>query len=170
MSHPLRDTIPAARCASCGHFGMVGEITACKRPGCECKHHVGEGPYRGHDPATPPGTEAALQSLIEALDSARTELEDAVNTETDAELDRDAAHRKWMLSAPPVRRNELTVAERDAWVEEHIATEERTFRLAKAARQAAQKKLDILRSQLSAMQSISRSVGQAYQGQREPGW
>ncbi len=160
MSYPIRDTIPAVKCA-CGKYAPAGQ---------PCTNCGAINPYKGHDPATPPGTEAALQSLIDALDGARVELEAAVNAETDAELTRDAAYRKWMLQAPPVRRNEWTVGERDAWVADHVADEERAFRLAKVARQAAQKKLDILRSQLSAQQSISRSVGDSYRGQREPGW
>jgi hypothetical protein len=170
VGHPPRETIPADRCESCPHFAPVGEITQCTR--CDCQRHVAKprSLYAGHDPETPPGAEAALQTLGDALSPAREALEAAANEEVDAELARDAAHRKWMLQAPPVRRNELTVAERDAWVAEQIADEERAYRLARAKRQAAAKVLDVLGKQISAQQSISRSVSTGYQGTGRDGW
>ena len=157
MSHPLRDTVRAVRC-DCGKYAPPGQ------PCSNCGTVNGSSPYRGHDPQSPPGAEAALQSFLEALGPAREALEAAANEEVGAELARDAARRKWMLQAPPVRRNEWTVAERDCWVEDHITEEERAYRLAKAKRQAAAKVLDVLGKQLSAQQSINRSVSASYQG------
>lgn len=164
--------IPAGRCGECPHYARADEVTECRY--CNCKRHVAS-PYGGHDPQTPPGAEAALDSLKEALGAAQEELAEAADAEVTAELDRDAAHRRWMLSpeCPPVRVLDgvrTTVAQRDAWVADKIAEEERAYRLAKTARQAAQKKLDVLGKQGSFQQSIGRSVGDSYRGQREPGW
>jgi hypothetical protein len=167
VSHPLRATIPAAKCASCDHYAPVGEMTECKRPGCECKRHTGS-PHGVHDPETPPGAEAALQALRDALEPARQALREAADAEVEAELARDAARRKWMLSdecpkaTGPGRT--MTVAERNCWVEDKIADEERAYRLAKAEREAAKAYLDVLGKQLSAQQSIGRSVAASYQG------
>lgn len=164
--------IPAGRCGACPHYARADEVTRCRF--CGCEHHVAS-PYQGHDPQTPPGAEAALESFRDALESARQELAGAADAEVTAELERDAAHRRWMLSpeCPPVGVFDgvrTTVAQRDAWVQDRVAGEERAYRLARAARQAAQKKLDVLGKQGSYQQSISKSVGQSYSGQREPGW
>lgn len=163
--------IPAGRCV-CTHYARADEITECRY--CDCKRHVAT-PYAGHDPQTPPGAEAGLESFKEALEIARQELAEAADAEVTAELDRDAAHRKWMLApeCPKVGVFDgvrTTVAQRDAWVADRVAEHERAYRLAKATRQAAQKKLDVLGKQGSFQQSIGRSVGDSYRGQREPGW
>jgi hypothetical protein len=161
MSHPIRSaTIPSGRC-QCGHLAPVGEVITCTRPGCGCERHTGS-PYGGHDPATPPGAESALAAFMDALDTARQALEAAANAEVDAELARDAAKRRWLLSDECQALR--TVAERKAWAESRIEPEERAFRLAKATREAARAALDVLGKQMSAQQSINRSVSASYQG------
>jgi len=170
VSHSVRDVAPirAGKCADCGHFARPDEVTACRIADCGCTHHVAAGLYRGHNPEDPPGAEAALQALRDALEPARQALREAADAEVDAELIRDAARRKWMLSdecpkaTGPGRT--MTVAERNCWVEDRIAEEERAYRLAKAAREAAKAYLDVLGKQLSAQQSIGRSVAASYQG------
>ena len=122
--------------------------------------------YRGHDPQTPPGAEAALQSVSDGLETARRALAAARDEEVAALADYKAAKRRALLSAecPKVRRNECTVAERDAWVEDQCADEELAWMLARTARQAAADHHQTLREQGSIQQSISRSVGDSYRG------
>ena len=173
MNHPREvGTIPASKCA-CGHFAPpTGEITECRF--CDCERHVA-GPYRGHDPDTPPGAEAALQTFSDLLKDAQRDLAAACDDEVEAELARDAAARTWLLSddCPPVgvfNGVRTTVAQQSAWVADRIADKERTYRLAKAAREAAQKYLDVLGRQGSIQQSISKSVGASYQGTGGERW
>ncbi len=120
--------------------------------------------YQGHDPQTPAGAEAALREFSERLEDARRRLETARNEEVAAEAGFRAARRRALLSpdCPKVRRNEWTVAERDAWVEDQCAGEELARDLAKAARQAAHDHLQTLRDQGSIAQSLSRSVADSY--------
>ena len=129
-------------------------------------------PYRGHDPQTPPGAEAALASYVDALEHARKALADTRNAEVDARASRDAAKRRAILSpeCPKVRRDQCTVAERDAWVEDRIADEDLAYEIAKAARQAAGDHLHTLGKQGSLAQSLSKSVMDSYRGQRGDGW
>lgn len=157
---PREATIPSGRCA-CGHLAPVGEVITCSRPGCGCERHTGS-LYRGNDPATPEGAETALQTFMDALDTARERLEEASNAEVDAELARDAAKRRWLLSDECQALR--TVAERKAWAEARTEPEERAFRIAKARREAARGVLDVLGKQMSAQQSINRSVSTSYQG------
>ena len=134
-----------------------------------------DGPHGEHDPQTPPGAEAALQSFSDALEPARRELAAAADEEVEAELARDAARRRWLLSEECPRTGvfdgvRVTVAERDAWVDEQIAGEERAFRLAREKRKAAAKRLDVLSKQGSYQQSISKSVADSYRGTGGDRW
>jgi hypothetical protein len=155
--------IPAKRCA-CGHFARSDEVVPCRF--CDCTEHR-PGPYRGHDPQTPPGAEAALQSFSDALDEARELLAEKRDLEVDALAALKAAKRAALLSeeCPKVRRNECTVAVRDAWAEDQCAAEERAWMLAKAARQAAADHLHTTGKQGGFQQSIGASVRTSYQGQ-----
>lgn len=115
------------------------------------------------EPDIPGDAEAKLESYQQALEDAREELREARDKEVDAELARDAAHRWWMLSdeCPKVGVREgvrTTVAYRDAWVADHIADEERAYKLAKAKRQAAATKLHTLGKNGGFQQSIAASV------------
>lgn len=150
-------TIPAARCGTCSHFAPVGELGACRF--CDCDRHTGT-PYGTNDPQTPVGAENALEYFKEAMEVARKDLAVALDEEVEAELNRDAARDGWLLSdeCPHVRRDECTVAERDAWVRNKVRDEEKAYRLAKAKRIAAEKYLTILGRQGSIQQSILKSV------------
>lgn len=132
-------------------------------------------PYHGHDPQTPPGAEAALASYSDALEDARRALERARNDEVDAKAVRDAAERRARFSAECPKAGvfdgaRTTVAYVEAWIAGQVAGEDLTYELARAARQAAADHLRTLGKQGSLAQSISRSVGDSYRGQREPGW
>jgi hypothetical protein len=166
MSHPLHDATPAMKCA-CGHFARADEVSACRF--CDCTHHRGvvRDLHGGHGPQTPPGAEAALQAFSDALEEARELLAEKRDLEVDALAALKAAKRKALLSdeCPKVRRNECTVAVRDAWAEDRCAAEERAWMLAKAARQAAADHLHTTGKQGGFQQSIGASVRTSYQGQ-----
>jgi hypothetical protein len=172
VSYPREaGTIPAGKCA-CGHWARADEVTECRY--CDCTQHR-VSPYGGHNPQDPPGAEAALQSFSDALEPAREELAAAVDEEVRAELARDSAKRYWLLHGTCPKTGvfdgvRVTVAERDAWVEEKIADKEYEFRMAEVKRKAAAKKLAILERQSSVQQSISKSVGEAYRGTGSERW
>lgn len=132
-------------------------------------------PHGGHDPQTPPGAESALQSYSDALEEARRSLARARDAEVDAKAKLDAARRRARFSADCPKVGvfggvRTTVAYVEAWIEDQVAEEDLRHELARAARQAAGDHLHTLGKQGSLAQSLSRSVGQSYAGQREPGW
>lgn len=128
--------------------------------------------YGGHEPGTPPGAEAALDDLIGQLEEARGALEQARNDEVAAKHALGAAKRRWMFDTdcPRVARDAHTVAYREAWIEDRVADEQLAFDLAVARRQAARDHHETLRAQISAQQSIARSVGTTYAGLGREGW
>lgn len=165
MTNPLVGTIVAGKRA-CGHYARADEVTSCRF--CDCAHHrATQGAHQGYDPQTPPGAEAALQSFSDALEEARELLAEKRDLEVDALAALKAAKRGALLSdeCPKVRRNECTVAERDAWAEEQCAEEEKAWMLAKAARQAAADHLRTVGKQGGFQQSIGASVRDSYRGQ-----
>jgi hypothetical protein len=167
MSHPLDGTIPAVKCANCPHHVPLGDVTACRF--CDCQEHApkAQSPYGGHNADEPPGAEAALEYFKAEMDVARRELEQASNGEVEAELARDAARRKWEFDdeCPPVGvfgGIRTTARRQAAWIDNHIADEEREYRLAKSRREAASKRLDVLGRQAITQASIAKSVGTGY--------
>src|ERR1039457_3458789 len=140
----LNGAVPAAKCA-CGHFARIDEVgTFCRY--CDCTEHRAS-PYQGHDPETPPGAEAALQSFSDDLEPARIELREAADAEVEAELTRDAARRKWLLSDERPQPGSLggvrvTVAYGAAAADDRIADEERAFRREREPGKPAAKRLD----------------------------
>lgn len=130
-------------------------------------HYPGSLP--AYDPDTPPSAEAKLADYRDEMDKARKALRDARDAEVDAEQERDAARRRAQLSpeCPPVgvfKGVRTTVAYQTAWIEDRIADEERKYRLAKLARQAASDHLRTLSKQGSFQQSLTNSVRDAYRG------
>lgn len=166
MSHPLAGTVRGGIC-ECGHSAKVGEITDCTR--CECGRHVAipRGGYAGNDPGTPAGAEAMLNTFMDALEPAREALEAAMNEAVEARMRRDAAKRRWLFSEECQRLPTLT--ERKLWAEGRIEDEERECQLAEVKVAAAKTVLDVLGRQTSAQQSITKSIGQSYQGTRGEG-
>lgn len=162
-NHPLHGTLRSGRCPECDHLAPVGEVIKCSR--CDCPRHTAS----PAEPQTPPEAEAVLQAYSDQLDEAVLKLQDARNAELEAEEARDAA--KWAATLSPdcpkvgvfdgVR---TTVAMQTAWVDDRTAAEERAFRLARARREAAEKYLSVVGKQMSALQSINRSVAASYQG------
>ena len=172
MSQPSpRDAIPAGRCVNCPHFARPDEVTACRF--CDCQQHRAAAP--GHDPMTPPGAEAALQSYSDALEEAGKLLAAARNAELEAEEARDSARRRAQLSpacpAAGVHNGvRVTVAYVTAWIEEQVKDEERAYKLAKVARQAASDHLRKVGKQGSFQQTLTKSVSAAYQGTGPEPW
>lgn len=172
MSHPRDATIPAGLC-ECGHRARPDEITECRF--CECVRHVAASPYGGHDPETPPGAEAALETYRDDLERARRMLREARDHEVAMKTARDAAERRARLSPECPKVGvfggvRTTVAYVEAWIAEQIADREDAYQLARVARQAASDHMQTLRDQGSIQQSISRSVGESFRGQRGEGW
>lgn len=165
MTNPVRDAIPAQRC-KCGHFAKPDEVTKCRY--CECREHRPDRDiYGGHNPDEPPGAEAALEFFKAEMGRAQKDLERASNEEVDAELARDMARARLMLSDDcPVTGTfdgvRVTVGQRDAWVLLHSEDAEREYRVKKMAREAAAKRLDVLGRQAITQASIAKSVGQGY--------
>lgn len=102
-------------------------------------------------------------------------LRDARDAELIAKTARDKAQRRARLSAECPKAGvfggvRTTVAYVEAWIEEATTDLEDAYRAAKVARQAASDHLSTLREQGSIQQSITRSVGDSYRGQRGEGW
>lgn len=170
MSH-AQATLPAGRC-ECGHYAPVGEITHCGR--CDCNRHTAAAPspYRGHDPDTPPGAEAALQAFMDALTDAREVLAQAIDAEVEAQIVYETAEDAWTLSpeCPQVRRDEWTVAQRDAWVRSRVRDERAALLKAQAARKEASMFVRVLGQQLSGSQTRAKSVTASYLGTGRESW
>jgi hypothetical protein len=121
------------------------------------------------EPETPVTTESRLRWLGRALEDNTGALKEMRDAELEAEEARDSARRGALLSSECPRTGtfgglRITVAERDAWVEEHIKDEEHTYRIAAAATKAAEDQRRKLESQLRAAQSINSSVRESYRG------
>ena len=132
--------------------------------------------FRTAAPAdTPTGAESRLEKYQEALEQAGKDLAAAADDETDAELARDAARDRLLLSPDCPKCGtfdhvRVTVAERDAWVNSQITKQEREYRLAKRARERAENRLRILERQGGIQQSITASVRESYKGTNGRNW
>jgi hypothetical protein len=171
---PVTEDYATKRCvhSSCAHIvfrdqDMSGGKIPCRS--CGCTDHRTRPASGEHDPLTPPGAEAALESFQASLEEATRLLAQKRNEELDAEDARDTARRRAQLSpdAPKVGVFDgirTTVAMREAWVQDQIAEQEHEYRLAREARRAAADHLRKIEKQGSFQQSISRSVSTDYQG------
>jgi hypothetical protein len=118
---------------------------------------------------TPPGAESRLEEYRDALEEATAALAAARDAELEAEEARDGALRRAQLSpnCPLVgvfNGVRITVAYQKAWVEDQAAAEERDYRRARVARQAAQAHLRKVEKQGGFQQSITASVRETYRG------
>lgn len=116
------------------------------------------------DLTTPVGVESRLRHLVTDLTKAQLALAEARDAEVDAKHAHQAARRRAIFSpsCPKVARGGYTTADRDAWVEEQAAQQQRQYDLAVAAREAAQDHLRVVRDQAMVVMSISSSVRTAY--------
>jgi hypothetical protein len=117
------------------------------------------------EPITPVAVERELADLSDRLEELRLQLVDARNAENDAKRAyeimkvRAAAHS----ACPRVKRGEVTVAERQAWIDEHCLDAQLALQDAKNLRVIASEALRNAQKQVETVQSIGASVRTSYQ-------
>lgn len=116
------------------------------------------------DHTTPADVQAKLRHLTQELEKARGELATARNDEVEKKQAWEKARRAALLNPdrPRVERGGFTVAERDAWVDDQVATEEQEYRIAEVRRKAAGDHLRTLQSQSMNVMAIGKSVQTEY--------
>jgi len=113
---------------------------------------------------TPIDCERRLRSLVTQMSQAQTELRNARDAEVDRKHEYEAAKRRAFLSAdcPKPTRGGFTVADREVWVDDACAEEQRAYDIATARREAAKDHLQTIRDQAMVVMSLLRSVSTAY--------
>lgn len=113
---------------------------------------------------TPVDTEARLLGLVKDAYEARTTLKGARESETTTEIayKRAKARAFHHKDCPRVQRGSATVADRDAWVDEHVMDEWVAYRIAATAREVAQDNLRVVFAVMETERSLGASVRQAY--------
>lgn len=116
------------------------------------------------DELTPIQVEQKLRSLVTELTRAQQALAQARDVEVGTKHAYESAHRRALLSdeRPKVTRDGFTAAERDAWVQERCAKQQRDYDIAEAKRKAAEDHLRTLRDQAVIVATLAKSVHQAY--------
>ena len=117
------------------------------------------------EPLTPVQVESKLRALVTAITQAQQQLAKARMAEVEAEAEYQQAKVRATYSpeCPAVKRGEVTVGERDAWIDSHVLDESLARNHATALREIA---VDALRARIAesqAVQSLNASVRQAYQ-------
>lgn len=118
-----------------------------------------------HEPLNLVDVEDRLIQATTDLTKAQSELREARDRETDAELDYQSAHRRVLLSSecPAVRRDGYTAAERDAWVTQQVEELYAVYKRAKTRREAAEDHHRTVREIASTVQSLGATVRSTYQ-------
>lgn len=116
------------------------------------------------DTLTPIAVESKLRGLVNTLARSQKVLASVRDAEVDTKHAYEAARRSALLSPdrPRVERGGMTTAERDAWVDQQCADQRRAYDIAEAARKAAEDHLRVTRDQASVVQTLARSVQQAF--------
>lgn len=114
---------------------------------------------------TPLETEQALTEVKNESGRAWRILKDARNAEVAAKKAYRVAKTEALLGGdcPRVGRDGVTVAERDAWIDQQTEEEHSAMEAAKAMTENAKDYLSTVREQGSHIQSQHKSVMQAYQ-------
>jgi hypothetical protein len=114
---------------------------------------------------TPIECERKLRALVTAMSQAQSELRSARDAEVDKKHEYEAAKRRAFLSAdcPKPTRGGYTVADREVWVDDRCAEEQRAYDIATARREAARDHLQTVRDQSMIVLGLLRSVTTAYQ-------
>lgn len=101
---------------------------------------------------------------LRAMWDAKNQLAAVRNDEVEAEAAYLSARRRMFFNAdcPVVVRGGVTVADRDAWVDEQVADLEQKWKLAKAATQAAKDHLDTVRAQAMVIGGLARTTQQIH--------
>ena len=118
------------------------------------------------EPMTPIAVERELVSLHARLEELRLQLVDARNLENEAKRAFEVAKVKAAMhpACPRVKRGEVTVAERQAWIDEHILDQMLLLDDAKNMRVIASEALRTAQKQVELVQSVGASVRTSYQG------
>jgi hypothetical protein len=113
---------------------------------------------------TPVECERKLRGLVTQMSQAQTELRNARDAEVDRKHEFEAAKRRAFLSAecPKPTRGGLTVADREVWVDDACAVEQRAYDIATARREAAKDHLQTIRDTSMIVMALLRSVSTAY--------
>lgn len=113
---------------------------------------------------TPAQVETKLRQLVSDLTRAQTELSGRRDACTEAEilLKRARIAASHSDSCPRPVRGGTTVAERDSWIDAEVQTEWEAYRRAETAQDIAQDALRTTRDIASTVQTLARSVQQAY--------
>jgi hypothetical protein len=113
---------------------------------------------------TPVECERKLRGLVTQMSQAQTELRKVRDAEVDKKHEYEAAKRRAFLSAdcPKPTRGGFTVADREVYVDDACAEEQRAYDIATARREAAKDHLQTIRDQAMVVMSLLRSVSTAY--------
>lgn len=119
---------------------------------------------RGYVSLNPVQVEEKLVACVRDLYGAEKALADARDDEVGAEIEYQGKRRRLLLSdeCPKVSRGSVTVADRDAWVDNELDAEWMEYRLATVKCQAAQDHVRTVRDVTSTVQSIASLVRQAF--------
>jgi hypothetical protein len=117
-----------------------------------------------YEPLSPVDIEQKLRDLVNRLATAYKDLAEARDAEVHAKHSYEAQHRAALLNPdrPRVERGGMTTAERDAWVADQCAEQREAYDIAEVVRKAAEDHLRVIRDQASVVQTLARSVQQAY--------
>lgn len=117
-----------------------------------------------YEPLSPVDIEQKLRGLVNSLAAAYKDLAEARDAEVHAKHAYEAKHRAALLdpNRPRVERGGMTTAERDAWVADRCADQREAYDVAEVVRKAAEDHLRVIRDQASVVQTLARSVQQAY--------
>lgn len=114
---------------------------------------------------TPIDCERRLRQLVTEMSRAQAELRNARDAEVDRKHEYEAAKRRAFLSAecPKPTRGGYTVSDREVWVDDKCAEEQRAYDIAVARREAAKDHLQTIRDQSMVVMALLRSISTAYQ-------
>lgn len=102
--------------------------------------------------------------VLRAMWDATNDLKTVRDLEVEAEAEYLSARRRQFFheDCPVVIRGGVTVADRDAWVDQQVASEEEKWKLAKATTQAAKDRMDTIRSQSVLISALAKTTQQIH--------
>lgn len=112
---------------------------------------------------TPVQIEQKLTALVSELTRAQQQLAESRDLEVAAEVAYRRAQDTVAESAPVVKRGEVTVAEREEWIDRATRSEWEAYRRATARRENWQDYLRVVRDQAEVVRSLGASVRTAYE-------
>lgn len=115
-----------------------------------------------YEPLSPVAVEQKLRGLVTAMTNAQKGLASARDRETDAEIALMRARDVVAKEAPKVTRGEFTVGEREEFIDVAVRAEWEALRRAEVERKNCEDLLRVVRDQASVVQTLARSVQQAY--------